>query len=184
MEKNKENKETKEKFIGKGDGKSLRSRTGTWFECKVRYQKAKDGKEKMATEPFVVDALSFTEAENRIIEEIGKLSKDFAIIDISRAKYTEIFFSDDLDDDKWFRARLAFITINERKNTEKRSYSTYLVQSEDIERAQKYIGDVMASSMLDYEVNGVVETKIMDVFEHHTVDKPDKKEKEPEEQKK
>lgn len=99
----------------------MRSRTSTWFETKIRYEKMmEDGAQKMVTEQYVVDALSFTEAENAIIEEMSTyITGDFKVRDIKMAGYGEIFFSDADNDDKWYKAKLQFITIDEK--TEKKS---------------------------------------------------------------
>lgn len=158
----------KEAIIGIGKGSSIRSRTGSWFECKVRYQKTQeDGSEKMATELYVVDALSFTEAEASIIDEISVyVSGDFKVANITPSSYNEIFFSDDSEDELWFKAKLAFITIDEKSNKEKRTYSNYLVQAKCIERAKRYIDEVMGKTLIDYELKSLGETKILDVFEH------------------
>lgn len=88
------------------------------------------------------------------------------VANINPAPYGEIFFSGIDDDDLWYKARLAFITIDEKTEKEKRSYVTYLIQAKSLERAKRYIDEVMGRTMIDYEVKGVVETKIMDVFEH------------------
>lgn len=158
----------KESFIGTGNGSSLRSRTGTWFECKVRYEKTQeDGSEKMVNELYVVDALSFTEAEASIIDNMSVyVSGEFKVANINPANYNEIFFSDIDDDDLWFKARLAFITIDKKKNKEKRTYANYLIQAKCIERAKRYVDEVMGKTMNDYELKSLSETKIFDVFEH------------------
>ena len=156
----------------------LRSRTSTWFECKVRYGKTmEDGSEKTVTELYTVDALSFTEAEASIIEEMAPyVSGELKVANINRANYGEIFFSDVDDDDLWFKARLAFITIDEKSYKEKRSYYNYLVQAKSLDRAKRYVGEVMGRTMIDYEVKSLSETKIMDVFEHFVHKIPVKKE--------
>lgn len=158
----------KESFVGIGNGSSLRSRTGTWFECKVRYEKTQeDGSEKLVNELYVVDALSFTEAEASIIDNMSVyVSGEFKVANINPANYNEIFFSDIDDDDLWFKARLAFITIDEKKNKEKRTYVNYLIQAKCIERAKRYVDEVMGKTMNDYELKSLSETKIFDVFEH------------------
>lgn len=167
MEK-KQDAPAKEKLTDKGDGKSLRSRTGTWFECKVKYEKTQeDGTEKPVLEAYTVDALSFTEAEARILDEMSVyVSGEFRIINIDPAKYGEIFFSDIDDDDLWFKAKLAFITIDEKTQKEKRSYNNFLVQAKSLERARRYVDTVMGKTMIEYEIKSLIETKIMDVFEH------------------
>lgn len=158
----------KESFIGTGNGSSLRSRTSTWFECKVRYEKTQeDGSEKLVNEQYVVDALSFTEAEASIIDNMSVyVSGEFKVANINPANYNEIFFSDIDDDDLWFKARLAFITIDEKKDKEKRTYVNYLIQAKCIERAKRYVDEVMGKTMNDYELKSLSETKIFDVFEH------------------
>lgn len=159
---------SKETFTGIGNGSSLRSRTATWFECKVRYMKCmEDGSEKTVTELYTVDALSFTEAEASILEEMAAyVSGELRIANINPASYSEIFFSNVSDDDLWFKVRLAFITINEKTEKEKRTYQTYLVQSKSSERAMRYVDEIMGKTMIDYELKSLSETKILDVFEH------------------
>lgn len=156
-----------EKIIGTGNGSSLRSRTSTWFECKVRYEKTQeDGCEKLVNEQYVVDALSFTEAEASIIDNMSVyVSGEFKVANINPANYNEIFFSGNDDDDLWFKARLAFITIDD-KNKEKRTYVNYLIQAKSIERAKRYVDEVMGNTIIDYELKSLSETKIFDVFEH------------------
>lgn len=160
------NKET-EKIIGTGNYQSLRSRTSTWFECKVRYKKTQeDGSDKLVNELYVVDALSFTEAEASIIDNMAVyVSGELKIANINPANYNEIFFSGNDDDDLWFKARLAFITIDD-KNKEKRTYVNYLIQAKSIERAKRYVDEVMGETIIDYELKSLSETKIFDVFEH------------------
>ncbi|MDO4934086.1 MAG: DUF4494 domain-containing protein, partial [Prevotella sp.] len=101
----------------------MRSRTAEWFECKIRYEKTlEDGMQKKVTEAYTVDALSFTEAEQRIMEEMSAyISGEFDVADIKKAAYKEIFFSDDDTADHWSKAKLQFITIDEKSGKEKRS---------------------------------------------------------------
>ncbi len=154
----------------------MRSRTGTWFTTKVKYQKTQeDGSEKVVSETYVVDALSFTEAESTIIDEMAVyVSGEFKVSGISKSNFGEIFFSDVDDDDKWFKAKLQFITIDEKTEKEKRSNVIYLVQAKSLARALRYIDEVMGKTMIDYDVVGLNDTPIMDVFEHNASD--DKKE--------
>ena len=149
--------------------KNMRSRTSTWFETKVKYQKTmEDGSEKVVSEAYVVDALSFTEAESAIIDEMSVyVSGELKVSGIGKAGYGEIFFSDVDDDDKWYKAKLQFITIDEKSEKEKRDNVTYLVQAKSLARALRYIDEVMGKTMIDYDVIGLNETKLMDVFEHH-----------------
>ena len=150
----------------------MRSRTAQWFECKIRYDKVmEDGLQKKVTEAYVVDALSFSEAEERIIEEMSSyISGEFDVADIKIASYKEIFFSDDDMADKWFKAKLQFITIDERTEKEKRSTVNYLVQAGSFGSALKNINEVMGGTMIDYVVASMAETTMMDVFEYKKED--------------
>jgi len=98
----------------------------------------------------------------RLVELVEVLHGQFGT-----ACYGEIFFSDIDDDDKWYKAKLQFITIDEKTDKEKRSNVTYLVQAKSLARALRYIDEVMGKTMIDYDVVGLNETKLMDVFEHH-----------------
>ena len=122
---------------------------------------------KTTTEQYVIDALSFTEAESQTLEEMSAyISGDFKITDIKPTTYKEIFFSDMEMDDKWYKAKLQFITIDEKTEKEKRQNVFYLVQSASLQKAVKAIDEVMGKTMIDYTIAAINETQIMDVFEH------------------
>ena len=150
----------------------MRSRTATWFECKIRYEKmTEDGLPKKVSEVYVVDALSFSEAEERIIEEMSSyISGEIEIVDVKIAPYREVFFADDNLADQWFKAKLSFITIDERSNKEKRTSMMYLVNAGNISSAINNIDKVMSGTMIDYVTTSISATKIMDVFEYKKKD--------------
>ena len=152
----------------------MRSRTAIWFECKIGYEKVmEDGLQKKVTESYVVDALSFTEAENRIMEEMSSyISGEFTIKDIKIAPYKEIFFSDEDSADRWYKTKLQFITIDEKTAKEKKSSVNYLVNAGTLNGAVKNIDEVMGGTMIDYIIYSVSETSLMDVFEYGKEDKP------------
>ena len=125
-----------------------------------------DGLQKKVTEQYVVDALSFSEAEERITEEMSSyISGEFDVTDIKIATYKEIFFSDNESADRWYKTKLQFITIDEQTDKEKRSNVNYLVQAATLPEAVKNIGEVMGGTMLDYVIAAVAETQLMDVYE-------------------
>ena len=155
----------------------MRSRTAEWFECKIRYEKVmEDGLQKRVSENYVVDALSFSEAEERIIEEMSSyISGEFDVVDIKKATYKEFFFSEDYMADKWYKAKLQFITIDEKTDKEKRTAVNYLVHAGTLNGAVKNIDEVMGGTMIDYVIASVAETTLMDVFEYRKSDKKDDK---------
>ena len=146
----------------------MRSRAAEWFECKIRYEKLQeDGMQKKVTEVYTVDALSFTEAEKRIMEEMSCfISGAFEVADIKKAAYKEIFFSDLDSADKWYKAKLQFITIDEKTDKEKRSSVNYLVNAGTFTSAVANIEEVMGTTAIDYVIASVAETTIMDVYEY------------------
>ena len=141
-----------------------------------------DGLQKRVTEQYVVDALSFTEAEARIIEEMSSyINGEFEVWEIDRAVFKEIFFSDEGGPqrpgeslggyhmaDKWYKSKLQFITIDENTEKEKKANAYYLVQGSSLENARRNIDEVMGGTMIDYVISAVSETTIMDVFEYAT----------------
>ena len=146
----------------------MRSRTSEWFECKVQYEKVmEDGMQKKVTELYIVEALSFTEAEARIIEEMSAyINGEYEVKDIKKAKYKEIWFSDDTNADRFYQAKLQFITIDEKTGKEKRSNFVCLVQASTLNGAIKGIDEVMGGTMIDYTSVEAKETKILDVIEY------------------
>jgi len=135
-----------------------------WFECKVRYDKLhENGAVKKVTEPYLVDALSFTEAEARITEEQTPfISGEFSVSAVKRTKIAEIFFFD--GGDRWYLVKVAFITIDEKTAAEKRSVSQILVQASNFKEAYDNFIEGMKGTMADYEVVQIAETPLMDVY--------------------
>ena len=146
----------------------MKSITSNWFECQITYDKTKDdGTTKKTTETYTVDALTFTEAESKIIEEMKPyISGEFNIKNINPAPYKEIFFSENDKDDRWYKVKIAFITFDEKTNKEKETKVTYLVQGNNAEKASSYVNEIMNNAMADYRIIGNIETKILDVFQH------------------
>ena len=149
----------------------------TWFECKIQYEKTmEDGLQKKVTETYTIDALSFTEAEQRIMEEMSAyISGEFNIKDIKIAPYKEVFFCDDDMADRWYKTKLQFITIDEKTEKEKRSNVNYLVNAGTLNGAVKNIDEVMKGTMIDYVIASVSETSLMDVFEYRKEKQVDEK---------
>lgn len=145
-----------------------------WFECKVRYDKTlENGLIKKVTETYLVDALSFTEAEKRFIEEITPfMTGEFIVTDIKRARISELFDSEDLSDDRWFRARIAYITLDEKTGVEKRTAQNVLIQANDFHKAIDRLDEGMKGTLGEWVIVTVTETTIIDVFKFKVSDEP------------
>lgn len=139
-----------------------------WFECKVKYEKTlQDGTVKKVSEPYLVDALNFTEAERRIIEEITPyMTGIFEVSDIKKARYAEIFESTDESADRFFKAKLVFVNLDEKTGKEKRTTQNMLVQAADLRDAVKRLDEGMQGTMGDYTIAAVSETLLMDIFHY------------------
>ena len=137
-----------------------------WFECKVRYDKTLEtGLLKKGTESYLVDALSFTEAEERFLQEIETMmSGEYSVSDIKRAKISELFESIDTTDDKWYKAKVAYIAYDEKKGVEKRTNQIMLIQAKDLRVAVQNLDKGMQGTMGDWDIISIAETPIMDIF--------------------
>ena len=146
----------------------LRSRTDDWFECKIKYQKQQeDDTQKKVTEQYAVNALSFTEAEKRIMEEMSSyISGAFEVSDIKKARYKEVVFDDADSSDKWYKVKVQYITLDERTAKEKLSNVYYLVNASTSKVALNNTIEYLGQGMADYKIASVVETKIFDVYEY------------------
>ena len=144
----------------------MKSKVSKYYEVKIQYQKMQeDGKEKKVTEQYVVEALSFTEAESRIIEEMTPyVSGEFDIVSEKIAPYYEILLSENSNDDKWFLSKVAFITIDEKTAKEKKTSQRLLVQAETSEKAMDYTKEMFSHGMSDYSIDSVQDTPTLDVF--------------------
>lgn len=135
-----------------------------WFECKVRYDKmAENGTVKKVNEPYLVDALTFTEAEARIMDEMKAfISGEYSISSEKKTKISEIFFNE--TGDRYYLVKVNFITLDEKTGVEKKTTNQILVQASDFDEAVANFKDGMKGTMADYEIASVSETLIMDVF--------------------
>jgi hypothetical protein len=137
------------------------------------------GAQEKVTEPYLVDALSFTEAEARIIEEMKPyITGDFTVTDIKRARLSELFFNE--NGDRYYKFKIYFITLDEKSGAEKKTGVQMLAQASDLKEAIAVLEEGMKGTMADYTIGSVAETMIMDVFPFSLSD--DDEEKTPEEE--
>ena len=146
------------------DKKLKENNMHSWFECKVSFEKVlENGMQKKVTEPYLVDALSFTEAEARIIEEIRPfISGEFTVTDIKRARLSELFFNE--NGDRFYKIKEYFITLHEKSGAEKKTAAQMLAQACTLKEAIAVLEEGMKGTMADYTIASVTETMLMDVF--------------------
>lgn len=138
-----------------------------WFECKLSYDKEEEnGSLKKTNESYLVDAMSFTEAEAVVIAEASKfISGSFDVAAVKKEKIFEMFKNEE-DEGIWFKSKLAFITVDEVSGKEKRKNFTVYIQSKDMFTVAADIKKNMEGTMADYEIGSITATKIENVFEH------------------
>ncbi|HWR99235.1 MAG TPA: DUF4494 domain-containing protein [Prolixibacteraceae bacterium] len=135
-----------------------------WFECTAKYSKmGEDGREKKVSETYLLDAVSFTEAETRIYKElVSMVSGEFTVTRISKTKLAEIIPSE--MGDRWYKAKVTFITFDEESGKEKRVSQFVLVFSDNVKSAYDQVIEAMKGMMADFEIGGITESPIVDVF--------------------
>ena len=146
-----------------------------WIEVKVRQEKMTEtGKTVKVTEPYLVDALSCTEAEARVVEEIAPFTTEFNVLNVSKTKISEIFWN--ATGDRFYKVKVNFITLDEKSATEKRTASYILVQASTFDEALKNFHDGMKGTLADYEIETISETKIVEVYRYQAKTEETKKE--------
>lgn len=141
-----------------------------WFECKVKYQKMdQSGKEKIVSEPYLIDAVSFTEAESRIHKELEPyITGEFNVTNIKIANFSELI--PDESGDRWFKCKVTFISLDEEKGVERKSNTYFLVQANNCKEAYENVESSMEGSVSDYSIPSVTESPIMDIFPYNADD--------------
>lgn len=145
-----------------------------WFECKVSYERQADSMGmKKVSESYLVDALSFTEAEKRILKEIRPFVSvgELEVVNIRRARIAELFLNDEAEDDRYFRAKVNFITVDEKSGSEKKTSATMIVKSDSLPNAVTELKAQLDSQMASYEIAAVTDTQILDVFQYEAPEK-------------
>ena len=139
-----------------------------WIETKVRYEKTlENGQQKVVSESYLVDALSFAEAEARITEEISPyMQGEFSVSAVKRTNISEMFITKDSSADKFYKVKVAFIFYDEKTGAEKRSKATFIVKAECLTGAVDEFLKGMCGTMADYEIVSISETALMDVYQY------------------
>ena len=139
--------------------------SGTWFECKVRYEQTQeDGLEKMVTETYVYKAADFGDAYDKATKDMSTfISGEFGITGMKIAQYGDVFIQDERTEEKFYRVKVNFIVLDEKTNKEKKIAQYYLVNADSVEKARKYTDTALSQTMADFIIVSVQETMIIDV---------------------
>ncbi|MBL4560117.1 MAG: phage tail protein [Bacteroidales bacterium] len=139
--------------------------TNNWFECKVKYVKIDEvsGKDRKVSEPYLVDAVSFTEAEARIHKELEQMiSGDFNVTNISKSNVTELYPNE--NGDRWFKVKVSFIDVDEASGKEKKANQYMLTEANNVKHAYEFLEECLSDMIVPYEIHAISESPLMDVF--------------------
>lgn len=140
--------------------------TANWFEGKVKYMKVgENGRERKVTELYLLDAMSYTEAESRLMKEMESVIQGgYFISSLKKSNITEVVPPEDENDDRWYKAKVAIIDADEVSGKEKRSFQHYLVAASNTDRALDNIDKALATFVVPCEVASIMDTQFVDVF--------------------
>ncbi|WP_271393624.1 DUF4494 domain-containing protein [Aequorivita sinensis] len=140
----------------------------TWYECKVKYKKTHEtGEQKVTTDTYLLDAVSYTEAEARITEEMKTFTEeDFRIMNIKVANFSEVHPFE--NSDRWFKSKVSLVALDEESGKEKKTNIYLLVQANDVKEAFDNTTKAMEQTMGDYNIPSITESPIVDVFPYFT----------------
>lgn len=146
--------------------------TANWFEAKVKYMRVgEDGRERKVSEMYLIDAMSYTEAESRTVSEMETIVKgDYYIPSLKKSNITEVVTSEDERDDRWYKAKVAIVDAEEVSGREKRSFQYYLVAASDTNRALENLNKALATFVVPWEVASIADTQFMDVLPYEEDD--------------
>lgn len=136
----------------------------TWFVCNVKYNKEDErGNIKKITQSYLVDAVSFTEAEKRIYEELESIiSGDFNITGIARSNYADVFHYDDAD--TWFKCKVTYQTVDEDNGKDKKVTNYMLVSANNAKQAYERIEESLSTMIVPFEIPVVQAYQLNEVF--------------------
>ena len=139
----------------------------TWFECKVKYTKVTEsGKEQTVTENFLLDAVSFTDAETRITRQMQEMVRgEFSVTDIKKSRIGEVFPYD--TGEWWFKATINLVTVDEEAGKEKKMRTYYLIMADDIKQALERLDESLSYLVIPYVVSALAVSTIVDVFPYN-----------------
>jgi hypothetical protein len=136
----------------------------TWFECKVKYVKIDDdGRERKVSEVYLVDAVTFTDAETRIIQQLQTMVRgEFTVDNIKKSNIIEIFPHE--VGEWWYKAKIGIVTIDDKAGKEKKINNYFLVAADDIKQALQRLEDGLSYILVPYQTTSLAVCNIIDVF--------------------
>ena len=139
----------------------------TWFTCKVKYQKQDEqGRVKNVTEAYLADALSFTEAETRIYEEMGqRVMGEFTVTSITKSKIVDVF--EYPQGDVFYQVKISYLITDADSGKEKKVTQMMIVHADNVQHAYERIHESLNNMLVTFAVPEIKESPILEVFHHY-----------------
>ena len=146
--------------------------TANWFECRVKYKKVnEEGQEKKVSEMYLLDAVSYTEAESRITEALREMAQgDFQIAGLKKSNISEWVESTNESDDRLYKAKVAIMDVEEISGKEKKSFQYFLVAGGSIQTALANLEKSLSTYVVPYEIDAITDTSFIDVLPYFSND--------------
>lgn len=137
-----------------------------WFLCTIKYQKEEEnGKLQKVSESYLVDAMSFSEAEARMYEELGSIIRgEFQVSNISKSNFTDIFFFD--DSDVWYKCKVSYVDIDEKSKKEKKVNQYMLVTAANVKQAYERIQESLSTMLVPFEIPSIAVSSLVEIFQY------------------
>jgi hypothetical protein len=134
-----------------------------WFLCKIRYRKqAENGKQLTINESYLIDSVSFTDAEARMYQELSSIIKDFTLVGVSPLRVTDVFHYEDAE--TWFKCKVNYISVDEKSGKEKKVQNMMLVSAANVKQAYERIEESLSTMLIPFEISDINVTNIMEIF--------------------
>lgn len=136
----------------------------TWFKVKVKYTKQlESGSFKRVSEPYLLSAMTFTDAEARIYEELGSFIRgEFSVMGITREDIQDIFQYDDAD--TWFKCKISYDNIDDEGDKKRTVTQNFLVSAKTVKDSYERIEESLETLMLDYQIISIIASPIVEIF--------------------
>jgi hypothetical protein len=135
-----------------------------WFTVKVKYTKQLDnGALKRVSEPYLLAAMTFTDAEARIYEELGQIIRgEFNVVGITRTEIHDIFAFDDVD--LWYKVKIKYESADADSEKAKKVTQNFLVSANSVKEAYERIKESLSTLLVDFEIPSIMVSPIVEIF--------------------
>ena len=138
-----------------------------WFTVKVKYTKQlENGDFKRVTEPYLLAAMTFTDAEARIYEELGAVIRgEFSVTTISRTDFHDIFHYE--DSDTWYKCKITYEGATEDSDKPKKVTQNFLITAHSVKEAYERMQESLSTLMVDFMIPSITVSPIVDIFPYN-----------------